>query len=37
MYHAVIDITGSNVEIGDEVLLNIPPICLSNKVKREYN
>lgn len=37
MYHAVIDITGADIKVGDEVLLNLPPLYVSNNIKREYN
>ena len=37
MYHAIIDITKSkNVKIGDEVILDLPPIQTNEKIRREY-
>ena len=36
MYHITVDITNSDVKIGDEVTLEIPPILTSAKVRREY-
>lgn len=37
MYHTVIDITGSDVKVGDEVVLSIPPLEANDNIKREYN
>lgn len=37
MYHSIIDITNSNdVKIGDEVILDLPPIQTNEKIRREY-
>ncbi len=36
MYHAAIDITGADVNINDEVIVNIPPLQASEDIKREY-
>lgn len=37
MYHAVIDITGADIKVGDEVFINLPPLYVSDNIKREYN
>lgn len=37
MYHSVIDVTDSNVKVGDEVILDIAPIDVNYNIKREYN
>lgn len=36
MYHAVIDITGSDVSLKDEVILDIPPMHVNSMIRREY-
>lgn len=36
MYHAIIDITGANFKIGDEVYLNIAPLYTNKDIRREY-
>ncbi len=36
MYHITIDITGSNVNIGDEVTLSASPAFVNSTVRREY-
>lgn len=37
MYHSIIDITDSkDVKIGDEVILDLPPIQTNEKIRREY-
>lgn len=36
MYHAIVDITGSDVEINDLVQIDINPIYLDKEVRREY-
>ena len=37
MYHAIVDITGSeDINVGDEVILNIPPVQTDDKIRREY-
>ena len=36
MYHMVIDITGSNVKINDYVYLDINPLDVDSKIRREY-
>lgn len=37
MYHAIVDITGlEDINVGDEVILNIPPIQANDKIRREY-
>ena len=38
MYHAEVDITGSDVKVGDEVIIKtISPLEISENIKREYN
>ena len=37
MYHSVIDITGADIKVGDEVYINLPPLYVSDNIKREYN
>lgn len=37
MYHSVIDITDSEIKVGDEVLIKIPPLEVNDNIKREYN
>ncbi len=37
MYHTVIDITGADIKVGEEVSIDIPPLKVSNNIKREYN
>lgn len=36
MYHVTVDITGSNVEIGDIAKVNINPTYVDSKTRREY-
>lgn len=36
MYHATIDVTGSDVKIGDIVEVNVNPIYLDRDIRREY-
>ncbi len=37
MYHAVVDITGSeSVELSSEVFLDIPPMQVNSMIRREY-
>lgn len=36
MYHLAIDVTGTNIKIGDLVYLDINPIHVDSKVRREY-
>lgn len=37
MYHAIIDITGTNnINVGDEVILDITPIQTNDGIRREY-
>lgn len=37
MYHSIVDITGADIKVGDEVLINLPPLYISDNIKREYN
>lgn len=37
MYHSVIDITGSDIKVGDQVIIKIPPLEVNDNIKREYN
>lgn len=36
MYHAIIDITNSDVNIGDKVILDINPLNANSNIRREY-
>lgn len=36
MNHVAVDVTGGNVNIGDIVDLEISPILVSSKIRREY-
>ena len=36
MYHAVIDITGTDIKEDTEVILDITPLQASENIKREY-
>ena len=36
MYHISVDVTGKNVKLGDEVILNVNPIFVDNRIRREY-
>ena len=36
MYHAVIDITGSEVDLLDEVIFDTPPMQVNSTIRREY-
>jgi alanine racemase len=36
MYHAVIDITGTDIKENDEVILDIAPLQTNDNIKREY-
>ena len=36
MYHLIVDITGSNIQIGDKVMLEVNPIFVDSSVDRKY-
>lgn len=37
MYHSIVDITDSDVKVGDEVTIKIAPLEVNDNIKREYN
>lgn len=36
MYHFAIDITGTDIKINDNVLLDVSPLYIDSKIRREY-
>ena len=36
MYNIVVDVTGSNVKVGDTVKLNINPLLINSNIEKEY-
>lgn len=36
MYHLAIDITGSNINVNDSVYLDVNPLHVDGKIRREY-
>lgn len=36
MYHTIVDITGSNVEVGDVAYLNVNPLYVSKWIRKKY-
>lgn len=36
MYHTIVDVTGSDVNIGDIAYLDINPLYISTNVTRKY-
>ena len=36
MYNVTVDITGKNVKINDEAILNVNPIFVDSRIKRDY-
>lgn len=36
MYHSVVDITGTDFKVGDEVILDINPLNTNSEIRREY-
>lgn len=36
MYNLTVDVTGKNIEIGDEVKIDINPIFVTSSIRREY-
>ena len=36
MYHMAIDITNSDIKIGEDVYLDVNPIHVDGKIRREY-
>ena len=38
MFHADVDITGSDIKVGDEVIIpSLVPLEINENIKREYN
>lgn len=36
MFHITVDVTNSNVKIGDEVILDVSPLYVDSNIRREY-
>ena len=36
MYHVTVDITGKDIKINDEVKLDVNPIFVDRRIRREY-
>lgn len=36
MYHMTIDITGSNININDTIYLDVNPLHVDSRIRREY-
>ena len=36
MYHVTVDISGKDIDIGEEVLFEVSPIFVNSEISREY-
>ena len=36
MFHVTVDITGKNINIGDEVMFEVSPKLVDSKIERKY-
>jgi len=36
MYHLAIDVTNSDIKVNDEVIIDVSPLYVDSKIRREY-